>query len=491
MDLIIGFEDTASGQVLRLKGRLNNEAVTALEQALAERPAPGVWELSELEYISSAGLRVLVSHEKRRRAAGAAQGILVGMRPTVLEVFKITGLARFWTQANTLADLPATPIRHPSSVDCIELLPGIRTERITLPSDPMHLVRWQAAGLTAVCFAELKLAFGRGGLGVQRQVAAQHSARFATIHRLLSWVDDEGEGDTLEVADPSQQFLRIDSAWAIEGEPALGLRLLDAVDVASLRTALPRLTGKAWHGVLALIPTSNGSRLCLAVLGPAQTPRTDIAEITLTDLHLPTTPEQVPLRAALDLIQPDAGLPLQFLTEDTWSADTRLWLWPTDEPTASDARSLQIELPASAIHHTDETELIVRSLYTGCRRVVLSPLTGGFSAATWQIDSYDSHQRRLLPTVLKVGPADMMKREHEAHGRYVVPFILNNATVGLGTAEHGDRVGLRYNFIGVTSDHTQLQTLARRWSDGHEEQTIDLYSTLSRETLSPLVCPDS
>ena len=149
------------------------------------------------------------------------------------------------------------------------------------------------------------------------------------------------------------------------------------------------------------------------------------------------------------------------------------------------AHTLAVDIPAGGAAYHDETELIVRSLYADCRHVKLVPLTGGFSATTWQIESFDAQGRRLLPTVLKVGPPAMMDREHDAHERYVGPFVLNNASIGLGRAVHGEAVGLRYNFVGVTGDASNLRTLQRRWIEGDGDIVKTLHRTLAGQTLRP------
>jgi hypothetical protein len=164
---------------------------------------------------------------------------------------------------------------------------------------------------------------------------------------------------------------------------------------------------------------------------------------------------------------------------------TRLWLWRVAAPTPATEASLQVQLPTDKTAAPDETELLVRSLYADCRQVTLSPLAGGFSATTWLVDSRDAQGRRQLPTVLKVGPPAMMTREDAAHERYVRPFILNNASIGMGRAQHGDAVGLRYNFVGVTGDMQGLRTLQRRWLDGDTTAVTRLYGEAARQTLLP------
>src|SRR4030095_12487404 len=48
-----------------------------------------------------------------------------------------------------------------------------------------------------------------------------------------------------------------------------------------------------------------------------------------------------------------------------------------------------------------EWEKIARTLYRDGRRIVLTPLHGGFMSTTFRVASYDGDGRRMLPTVLK------------------------------------------------------------------------------------------
>lgn len=88
--------ETHDGQpgVLKLSGRLNTSTASELERVLTqtlEQTGDIELDCSALEYLSSAGLRVLVGTHKRAVAAGGGVK-LVSCTPDVREVFEITGL---------------------------------------------------------------------------------------------------------------------------------------------------------------------------------------------------------------------------------------------------------------------------------------------------------------------------------------------------------------------------------------------------------------
>ena len=84
--------------LLSLEGRLDTTTAPQLEAEL-KSSLDGVtaltMDLEKLEYISSAGLRVLLSAQKRMNAQGDMKIIHVG--ETVMEIFDVTGFSDILT----------------------------------------------------------------------------------------------------------------------------------------------------------------------------------------------------------------------------------------------------------------------------------------------------------------------------------------------------------------------------------------------------------
>ena len=80
--------------VLQVAGRLDTTTAPALDKAIMEN-LTGIKSLildfKGLEYISSAGLRVLLSAQKKMNQIGAMK--LINVCEDVMEVFEITGFA--------------------------------------------------------------------------------------------------------------------------------------------------------------------------------------------------------------------------------------------------------------------------------------------------------------------------------------------------------------------------------------------------------------
>ena len=88
--------ETESVSKVLLNGRLDAsssaEAERLLLEIIAKSPGAAVFDLSSLEYVSSAGLRVLLVAAKRAQQKGAKLA-LFGLNANVREVFDISGFS--------------------------------------------------------------------------------------------------------------------------------------------------------------------------------------------------------------------------------------------------------------------------------------------------------------------------------------------------------------------------------------------------------------
>ena len=89
---------TGTSAVLKIVGRLDTTTAPELEAAI-DGCAAGINELvldcSALEYVSSAGLRVILKAQKMMNAQGSMK--LTHVNETIMEVFDITGFADILT----------------------------------------------------------------------------------------------------------------------------------------------------------------------------------------------------------------------------------------------------------------------------------------------------------------------------------------------------------------------------------------------------------
>ena len=92
-------EITKTESGLSLKGRLDTVTSPKLQEALAEIISSSeTFELNfaEVDYVSSAGLRVLLQGQKNAQAAGKSM-VLKNVSSEVMEVFDVTGFSGILT----------------------------------------------------------------------------------------------------------------------------------------------------------------------------------------------------------------------------------------------------------------------------------------------------------------------------------------------------------------------------------------------------------
>lgn len=83
---------------VKVAGRLDTTTAPDLEKELKsslEGITALTLDLSELEYISSAGLRVLLSAQKTMNRQGSM--VLTGVNETIMEIFEVTGFSDILT----------------------------------------------------------------------------------------------------------------------------------------------------------------------------------------------------------------------------------------------------------------------------------------------------------------------------------------------------------------------------------------------------------
>lgn len=112
MNLIIEKNVTGNKVTLSLKGRLDAVSSKALEDELSgiDSKDEVILDMEELEYISSAGLRILFSNSKRLSKGG---GTLIALHPSeaVTEVFDVTGFTELIMIRDSLPQ-PEEPDHH-------------------------------------------------------------------------------------------------------------------------------------------------------------------------------------------------------------------------------------------------------------------------------------------------------------------------------------------------------------------------------------------
>ena len=96
--MTIEIKRNAEETTIKLVGRLDTTTAPALDKTINEDIAGTknlVLDVKELEYISSAGLRVLLGAQKKMQKIGAMK--VINVREEVMEVLEMTGFADILT----------------------------------------------------------------------------------------------------------------------------------------------------------------------------------------------------------------------------------------------------------------------------------------------------------------------------------------------------------------------------------------------------------
>ena len=92
--MTIEIKKNAEATIIEISGRLNTMTAPSLDKAVNENIGDAknlVLDLNGLEYISSAGLRVLLSAQKKMQKIGFMK--VTNVCEEVMEVFEMTGFA--------------------------------------------------------------------------------------------------------------------------------------------------------------------------------------------------------------------------------------------------------------------------------------------------------------------------------------------------------------------------------------------------------------
>ena len=96
--MTIEIKKQAEETVIEVEGRLDTVTAPVLEKTVAENifgVKSLVFDFKGLEYVSSAGLRVLLGAQKKMQKVGAMK--LVNVCEEVMEIFEMTGFADILT----------------------------------------------------------------------------------------------------------------------------------------------------------------------------------------------------------------------------------------------------------------------------------------------------------------------------------------------------------------------------------------------------------
>ncbi len=93
--------------IVEMSGSLDANTVTEAQDVIMSLVVPDcliVLDMSECEYVSSAGLRLLLMIAKRLKANQSGQWCLAGVSEEIMDVMEMTGFVQFFETFDTVSD---------------------------------------------------------------------------------------------------------------------------------------------------------------------------------------------------------------------------------------------------------------------------------------------------------------------------------------------------------------------------------------------------
>lgn len=216
--------------VLSLEGRLDHKGAAKLDdalQALPGQPSRLVLDMRGVDYLSSMGIRSLITWEKAlKRRSGAL--VLCALTPAASQVLRIAGLLTLYRTADDLD----TALSLASAATC----PVVRESLVgnavscSIARHPDHvswLDFWDGEAphehdLLSISLEELGVGFGLAGLGSTAADAATALGAFVATGEAAAVVpaDDQFHPDWMLGHDPSEAVLFVKRAASFTGRPA-------------------------------------------------------------------------------------------------------------------------------------------------------------------------------------------------------------------------------------------------------------------------------
>ncbi len=469
-------------------------------------------DFTKCNYLASSGIRSLITAAKKLGEKGGAL-LLAGLSPEVFQVLEMAGLHTIFRIFKDVSSSQEDIVRlKKKASQGSEIQIGDNLYHFDkLESSNHTALLWQHAEIAG--YNELIVSLGMGSPAESLIEEEENRGLFITIGNSSGFIphDIHSEPEFRVLKDSAAGGVFLD--WAISFGREAGSRLrviypkdiqlgqilddskqlvqqqesekLRAILVADFNASAPTISLHCFldqqNSILSesLMPAQVSRYLQLSANG---------SQVFGARFLLNQMPEILPDESFLDfakrvlLIENIEGVDIPGLSDHL--SNPVAWLFYSDAYKDADSQRIQVETAEKFVFEPYKAYL-TRRLYSDSARVVVKQLHGGFSAQTFQVDSYDHHGRKLRPTVLKIANRDIIAREADRCQRFSLPYIMNNSAMVLGTAFFCDTGALRYNFVGIGGGQTQLKWLTHYFHDWPVEELEPLFDKIFLQILSP------
>lgn len=472
-------------------GRLDTIQAAFFDKTVQDYAKRGIFlviNFSECSYLSSSGIRVLLS-TSRELASTGGQLVLAGLSGEMFQVLQIAGL-------DSVFEI-CTDVAH--AVTCIEqfkkrkitwanIFPGkapCETESVKDATNTI-LYKWKNPQLTG--FDSLHIAAGKGAFGEMLLREDAVTGSFFTLFHCTGFIPDDlaYAPDFRIVNDPVQGTLFVDKALSVQGSFRVRVTVSDPepvriTELIQYKGFSPPLTETPPCTILCL--DRNARKPSLSVVFRQENGIWEGGTFLLQqdkEMQRGESPEQY-LRGLLTW---ENVVGVTRHDRDALLIRPVFWLFFAGK--AQDPSVFQTQVVCESEEMAgDDLIFLARRLYTDSVKAELKRLHGGYSASTFRVRSYDHQGRVLRPTVLKTGDRPMIQREAERCKQYAMPYILNNSAIVLGTSYYCSRGALRYNFVGIGGEGSEMRWLTHYFHNWPVRDLEPLFDKIFLNILKP------
>jgi len=513
----IVIQEEQSIPVVIPEGRLDTTNSSDFDQFLKpvlEKQDYLVIDLSQCHYLSSSGIRILLATEKKLLSKGGKL-FLSGILPEVYQVIEMTGLLQVFT-------ICRAPEEARQEIERIRMKTGgfrlWQSGSLTFQFHPLEDERkparlWINEGIAG--YNELGVSVGTGSPAETPQEDPKSRGIFVSTGRCTGFIpaDPDLSPDFRISQNPAQAGVFVGQALSFDQQPVALLRLSDPAGISlnMLMDALCEMKREMSTGhqdvleviiadfnpaapsvMLGLIADSElddalGQPGADVFPGPASTAAPGVRLYGARFLlgEVPAPPDDPCLSGFLEKVLTIENITgVEGIKPDDQTVNPLIWMFVSAGMENASVRRLQVET-AGGFELEPHKVFLTRRLYADSGRLEIRQIHGGYSAQTYSVTSYDPDGRRLRPTVLKIADRAMISRESDRCRRYALPYILNNSAMVLGTEFFGDTGALRYNFVGIGGEHTQLKWLTHYFNSWPVEKLMPLFDKIFLQILNP------
>ena len=476
-------------------------------QPLLQQETYLIVDLSECNYISSTGLRVFLSAEKKLKAKGGALYIS-SVLPEVFQVFEMAGLCKvFHFSKNRQIAIETITLLKQTESKCKEWsVDGYHFLSYAAEIQSAPALVWKDQGIAG--YNELSFSVGTGCMAESLEQGACDEGLFITTGNSAGFIpNSESLFPDFRISNvPAQSGIFVNRAISFGQNSSVFVKMDQSASI-TLHQFSDAICHAEFQNIMACVVANfNGETPSVSfcvLLDQAKLEKLEKEGFNLQGLTNRTQAGICLWGAKFELneinnldgrnslssflkktltIQSIEEVKLLDLSEQL--TNPVAWLFTAEELADASSYRIELETPANGFSEPYKA-FLTRRLYSDCSKVVLKALHGGFSAQTFQVTSFDKNGRKLRPTVLKIANRTMITREADRCKQYSLPYILNNSAMVLGTEFFGDYGALCYNFVGIGGEETQLKWLTNYYDEWPAEKLEPLFDKIFARILNP------